>query len=109
MSLEYVKNSIKSYFLDEDALNYIEEKIPLSKAFIIVWFLIFIFGTLGGFINVITQFGSIPSYALNSIILIELVLLILIPLILILIFGIIHISLKIFGAKSNFSNTLEFP
>ena len=104
--IDFVKNSFKSFFFNEDAMDYIDENISLKAAFFSSWLfitLVQIIIILSGYKFFMTSFMTGITYSLSNILGI-----IFYPLTIFLSSGIIYVLLYIVGARGSFKTTLKF-
>jgi len=98
--VEYVKNCFKTFFLNNESVDYINEKIDWKMAFGVVWglysFILFI-GEL--FIEGISGYSIMVTFGK---------ILFLIPLGLFFVFGLVYLFLRLFGGESDFFETFKF-
>ena len=104
--IDFVKNSFKSFFFKEDAMDNIDDNISLKAAFFSTWLfhtLVQILIIISGYKVFMTSFMAGITYSLSSILGI-----IFYPLIVFLSCGVIYVLLYLVGARGSFKTTLKF-
>ncbi len=101
--VEYIKNSIKASFFDDEALDYIDENVNWK----LVYFVSLFVGLFNCLINYITT-GNFFYIILENNLLNLIISIILFFFGSFIILGLFHLLLKLFGGKGTYLNTFKF-